>query len=107
MPESTYHFHDLLHPFKLLSHRKRFWQFHLSGQCEVLSHRQLLVVGSCQLKDVASVGHIPVTNLLNWDTIDVDLTLCGAEGDLEGGRKRERERERDCACKILIIVQAH
>ena len=98
----TYHFHDLLHTFKLLSHRERLRELHLSSQREVLPDCQLLIVGSSQLKDVASVGHIPITDFFNRDTVNVDLTLQwgerGKEGEIERGREREgggREKEKE------------
>jgi hypothetical protein len=87
----------LLHSLKLLPHGEHLGKLHLCSQGEVLSHCQLLVVRSGQLKDIAGVGHVPVTDFFNRDAIDVDFTLCvGArEREREGGRKTGRERGRE------------
>ena len=56
------------------------------------------------MKDIAGVGHVPVTDFFDRDPIDVDFTLrVGERGRGEGGREggrgskrvREKERERE------------
>ena len=61
----TYHCQDLFNTCELLPHGEVTWQLDLGSQGEVLPHCQLLIVGCGQLEDVASVGYVPVFDLLN------------------------------------------
>ena len=61
----THHCQDLFNTCKSLLPGEVTWQLDLGSQGEVLPHCQLLIVGCGQLEDVASVGYVPVFDLLN------------------------------------------
>ena len=67
--------HDLFNSLKLLTEGVALCESHLRCQSEILSHCQLFIVGCGQLEDIASVGYVPLANIVNWSSIDIDCPL--------------------------------